>query len=559
MLTADQISYLRDRSEQLLDPIINFLIEDICKRILESGQLTSTASYQVWRAQNLGISQRKLKKEIAKRLKLSLRQAEKLMTQAAETGYNYDISRFPTSHAIPLSANSSLQQILSATVALAKNDLTNMTQTIGFVGTDGVCRELTDAYNQACDFAFQKISTGAQDYMSAIREATKNLAEKGIRWIDYESGVHTSLDAAVRRNMMGALGLMQEQISQSNYDMLGCNGWEISAHEGSAPDHEPYQGRQYPDKAYKRLNNSLKRRIGTLNCGHYAFCIILGVNEPLYSKEELEAMRLRNEEGVIYEGKHYTLHQARQRQRKFERTIRKQQRRILADEVLGDKEKLQADQIKLVRLNDEYIRFSKGTGQRTQYARMETAGFNWKHAKAAAKASKNVGAEKTVANSALRGIIDERGMSMGLRRSASHILTEEEIAGILKDAKDLGIDESILLMNTGSRTGFVDYKQAIHIRGDILPDLDSPVARDRMSQRAVLAHEYYGHFLNHPSEFDFGDWRDEFRASYDAAVKAPNLSEADRAYLMIDAYDRAREAGEFLDYDEIARRIIYGY
>lgn len=94
-------------------------------------------------------------------------------------------------------------------------------------------------------------------------------------------------------------------------------------------------------------------------------------------------MRLRNEEGVICEGKHYTLHQARQRQRKFERTIRKQQRRILADEVLGDKEKLQADQIKLVRLKDEYIRFSKGTGQRTQYARMETVGFNWKHAKAA--------------------------------------------------------------------------------------------------------------------------------------------------------------------------------
>ena len=229
------------------------------------------------------------------------------------------------------------------------------------------------------------------------------------------------------------------------------------------------------------------------------------------------------------------------------------------DESTGDQDKLQADQIKLVRLREEYARFSKGVGLPMQHTRMENAGFDWKKGKAAAKVSKDMGTEKTVANSAMRGIINERGMSMGLRRSASHILTEEEIAGILKDAKVLGIDESILLMNTGSRTGFVDYKQAIHIRGDILPDLDSPVARDRMSQRAVLAHEYYGHFLNHPSEFDFGDWRDEFRASYDAAVKAPNLSDADRAYLMIDAYDRAREAGEFLDYDEIARRIIYGY
>lgn len=395
MLTADQISYLRDRSEQLLDPIIEFLIEDICKRVTEAGQLTSTASYQIWRAQNLGISQRKLKKEIAKRLKVSQQQAEKLLTQSADVGYNFDISRFPTSHAIPLSANSSLQQILSATVALAKDDLTNMTQTIGFVGTDGVCRELTDAYNQACDFAFQKISTGAQDYMSAIREATKNLAEKGIRWIDYESGVHTSLDAAVRRNMMGALGLMQEQISQSNHDQLGCDGWEISAHAGSAPDHEPYQGKQYTDKEYSSLNNSFVRRIGTLNCGHAAFPIIFGVNEPQYTSEELEQFRRENEEGVTYGGKHYTLYEVSQKQRKFERTIRKQKRRILTDEALGDKEKLQTDQIKLVRLQDEYIRFSKGTGQRTQHARMETAGFNWKHAKAAEKVASSVGKEKT--------------------------------------------------------------------------------------------------------------------------------------------------------------------
>lgn len=72
------------------------------------------------------------------------------------------------------------------------------------------CIIRTDAYQQACDFAFMKVSTGAQDYNSAIREATKNLAEKGIVTIDYESGVHTSLEAAVRRNIMGGLGLMQE-------------------------------------------------------------------------------------------------------------------------------------------------------------------------------------------------------------------------------------------------------------------------------------------------------------------------------------------------------------
>lgn len=388
MLTAAQIDALRMKSEKLLDPITEFLIDDIAKRVATAGQFTGTASYEAWKLQQMGVSQRKLKKEIAKRLGVSLKDAEKLLTQAAETGYNFDMSRFPTSQAIPLSANSSLQQILNATVALAREDLTNMTQTMGFVGPDGICRELTDAYTNACDFAFQKVSTGAQDYISAIRDATRNLADKGIRTIDYKNGTHISMEAAVRRNLMSGMGMMQEQISESNHDLLGCDGWEISAHAGSAPDHEPIQGKQYSDKAYKRLNDSLLRRIGTLNCGHAAFPIILGVNEPQYTEEELEQFRQQNEEGVTFDGRHYTVYEATQRQRKFERSIRVQKQRILVDEAVEDKDKLQTDQIRLVRLRQEYARFSKGVGLPMQHARMETAGFDWKKGKAAEKTAK---------------------------------------------------------------------------------------------------------------------------------------------------------------------------
>lgn len=386
MLTANQIDVLRSYSGQLLDPIIDFLIEDIAKRVSEAGQLTSSAAYQVWRTQQLGMSQKQLKKEIAKRLKISQADVEKLLTQAAETGYNFDISRFPTSRAVPLSANASLQQILDATIKQAQDDLLNMTQTIGFVGPDGNVHELTQAYQQACDFAFQKVSTGAQDYVSAVRDATRNLAKKGIRTINYESGTHTSLEAAVRRNIMGGIGIMQEHISQQNHDSLGCNGWEISAHIGSAPDHEPIQGKQYTDEEYIRLNNSLVRRIGQLNCGHDEFPIIIGVNSPQYTAEQLEDMRRKNEEGITYEGKHYTLYEARQRQSNLESAVRNRKRMILIDEQLGDKDKLQNDQIRLQLIKQEYSRFSKAAKLPTQHARMEAAGFDWKKGKAAEKA-----------------------------------------------------------------------------------------------------------------------------------------------------------------------------
>lgn len=158
-----------------------------------------------------------------------------------------------------------------------------------------------------------------------------------------------------------------------------------------------------------------------------------------------------------------------------------------------------------------------------------------------------------------RDTLDDRSLAMGYRTPKSHILTDTEVADIKRDAEAIGVPVDILRFNQGTQTGFRDRTSLIYIRGDILPDRHSVIARDRMSPQAVLAHEYYGHYRSHPSEYDAGDWRDEFRASYRAALDAPNLSDEDRALLMIDAYDRAKEAGVILEYDEKARGIIYGY
>lgn len=375
MLTPDQITALRDRAFQITDPINDYLLEDIARRISEAGQLTSTAAYQVWRAQQLGLSRQEIRKRLQKLLRASRQEIRQLLTQSAEAGYNFDISRLPSVQAVPFQQNTVLQQIVSAAVELAQEDFTNLTQTLGMVDPYGNVQPLQAAYRACTDFAFKQVVTGAADYSTAIRQATRNLAAKGVRVIDYGSGVHTSLEAAVRRNIMGGLGLMQEKISQVSHDALGCDGWEITAHANSAPDHEPIQGRQYSDAAYEALNNSLIRRIGTLNCGHAAFPIILGVNSPQYTPEELEKLRADNEKGVTVGGKHYTGYEATQMQRKLERAIRNQKRRVMIDEAAGDAEKKQLDQIKLQGLNQEYVRFSKAAKLKTQHERTEVAGF----------------------------------------------------------------------------------------------------------------------------------------------------------------------------------------
>lgn len=144
MLTADQIEALGNKAQQLIAPVTEFLIEDIARRIAEAGQFTSTSAYQTWRLQQLGISQRQLKKELRKRLKVSHRELRRLIEKAGETGYSYDIRKHPYVQAVPFRSNEALQQIVSAAAQLADSELDNITQTMGAVMPNGKAVGLTD-------------------------------------------------------------------------------------------------------------------------------------------------------------------------------------------------------------------------------------------------------------------------------------------------------------------------------------------------------------------------------------------------------------------------------
>lgn len=393
MLTPEQIEGFRLAAGRLIGPVNTYLLKDIARRIQEAGKLTSTAAYEAWQVEWLGKGRKELERELSQLLGVTRREARKLLRSAARYGYDTTLSRYP-GHLVPFDTNQAIQQIVSAAVTLAGDELKNITQTKAILMVDpyGRYQALPKAYCACTDYAFQQVFTGAADYNTAIRQACAGIAKHGVS-IAYASGVHTSLEAAVRRNIMGGLGLMTEQISRQNHDDLGCNGWEISAHANSAPDHEPIQGRQYSDKAYDTLNNGLVRRIGTLNCGHVASPIILGVNSPQYSAEELEKFRQDNEAGVTFDGKHYTGYEATQMQRRLERAIRAQKRRVL----LAGPEDAAPRKSRLVLLQQEYHRFSDGVGLRTEDERLEVSGFGPKQMKSAkAAVSKAAPAAKAV-------------------------------------------------------------------------------------------------------------------------------------------------------------------
>ena len=152
-----------------------------------------------------------------------------------------------------------------------------------------------------------------------------------------------------------------------------------------------------------------------------------------------------------------------------------------------------------------------------------------------------------------------RTMAGGGRRGRNHRLSEEEIQQIRQAIAEIQADEDVFVFDESFPTGYSDSRDMVFISGNVMPDLTSSHPRDRMSAKAVIAHEYYGHRTHRGTKAAKDSWNDEFRASYTAALSAPGLSDEERSDLMLDALERAKEAGVSIRINAAMRRILYGY
>ena len=360
-MTSAQRDGLKDATLALTEPMIDDLVKDISRRIRGAGAITDTAEYQIYRAQALGASKKEVEQRVAEQLNLQDEVISSLFEYVLDKSLAYE-------------DNGSLQQMANAYAEMTKSKTAEMLQNLWGTAPDGQVLPLQDAYAKALDFAFRETATGVLDMETAIRRAVTPLAKRGLRTIEQKSGRSIGIEYACRRYMMDQLGALDDEVQKANHDMLGCDGWEISAHAACAPDHEPIQGRQYSDAEYEQLNNSLQRRIGHLNCGHTASPIVLGVNAPQYTEAELKQFAEDNEKGITYNGKHYTLYQAGQEQAAMENAIRNLRRQILADEETKSPD-LKKHQIRLRVLQSEYTKFCKAAKLPTRNERLQVAGF----------------------------------------------------------------------------------------------------------------------------------------------------------------------------------------
>lgn len=356
--------------EELLQEQQKEVIAVICKRIKAVGEMNPTSATQIARMiqyQNADLNQ--IQKIIRKYTNLSRQEIDRLFRQAAKDSRQYATMIRQLAGGVDYAVSvAGLAEIMADSY---DGILTNISQTYAFK-TDGQLLTIRQQYIKVVNKAVTAVSTGTMDYNTSIRSAVKQMADSGVRVVDWETGYSRRADSSIRMNVLEGVRRINETYLIEATDGY-ADGFEISAHDLPAPDHEDIQGRQYTKMEYEILNGTLKRPIGTLNCRHFAFPIVYGVSVPAYSAEELKRFKDGAHKEYTWQGKKYNGYECTQKQRAYELAIRKHRERVNALQTAGDTIGAKEEKRVVAQLNKEYKAFSAHVGLKPQYARTTVA------------------------------------------------------------------------------------------------------------------------------------------------------------------------------------------
>lgn len=340
------------------------IMEDIVRRIKQAGKITSTADWQINRLVILGNSTEYIEKMIKEALDASYPDVFELYDQVINWEYvrNKDLYEQINAHYIPFDENGQLQQATNALIRQTNTDLQNITQSLGFYLDYGngrrVLTPLAEVYQGYLDAACLDIISGAFDYNSVLRRVVTQLTNSGLRKIDYASGYTNRVDVAARRAVMTGITQLTGHISDFNAATLGTEYFEVAWHAGARPTHQIWQG-----KVYSREELVTVCGLGSvtglegINCYHERYPFFPGISERNWSDDWLEKKNREENTPKKFEGRQYTVYEAKQRQRQMETAMRAQ------------REKVQLLQVGDADLDDIMIARAKYQGQLNEYAR----------------------------------------------------------------------------------------------------------------------------------------------------------------------------------------------
>ena len=399
MLSDNAIDNLIQQVVNRQEEINIYVLTKIANRLREIGTLSPNDIRRMQILVQSGTDIQQMNRYLAEMSDMQVRDIKSIIKTVALDNYldakpMYDYRHRPF---IPFEQNTELQRITTAVAEQTANTYENLSNSsaTGFWVKDSmnpqqlVFKSIDDSYRDAVDKAIQAVQSGAVDIEEAIRTTVKQLLDSGIRRLYWESGYSQRLDTAVRRNIQDGVRQINQRIQDAIGRQAGANGKEVSVHANSAPDHEPFQGHQFTDEEYEKLQSSedftdvngkhfssVARIIGAWNCRHFAYSIIVGVTKPRYSEQQLQNMIQKNHTGYTNsDGKHLTLYECTQVQRKLETRIRYAKEEQMLMKEIGNKTAKLLARNRVMRLTAEYKQFSKRCNMPMRLNRTTVPGY----------------------------------------------------------------------------------------------------------------------------------------------------------------------------------------
>ena len=374
MLDENRVQELAEQFEAHFSAVSSRILQDIGQTLKKTGELTPAQARNLQQMFTYGADVEKMTRQLARASGESMETVQRLYEQVAKEEQDwarpfYDAKNTPQ---IPFKENKVLQNVVKAASAATGENLRNLsrTTTVG-IKTKGGFQPLGSFYKKTVSEAITAAATGTVDYNTAVREAVKAMGEGGLR-VEYESGYTRRLDSAVRQNVLDGISYVAQETAKAAGEEFGADGVELSAHSPCAPDHLPYQGRQYSKRDFEDLQAILKRPIGEWNCRHFPYPILLGISRPANSAGELLQMEKESTEPIEIEGKTYTRYECTQLQRKLETGLRyaKEERALYKAAGIPDLEREATEKIRI--LSNKYQEISEKAGLPTRAERLRT-------------------------------------------------------------------------------------------------------------------------------------------------------------------------------------------
>lgn len=356
------------------------LLMEICSRLKLRDELNEVTVQDIKALRSHGIDLKEIEKAIRQTTGISEKKLNELIDDVVDRNQKYyteviDLARVTQPETLVDAAT------VDAIKRQTHDTFRNLTASMGFLVGNTMLKPAR-AYQWALDNAEMLIQSGAINYNQAIKTAVKQLADSGLKVVDYESGHRDQIDVAARRAVMTGVNQICAKYTEQSAEYLETPYFEVSAHSGARDkpgpspwsSHKDWQGKVYSIRAgdiypniYEVCGLGAVDGLEGANCRHRRNVWVDGVSERTYTDEQLA--HIDDDLGCEFDGKKYTAYEATQMQRRVERQIIKQKRLVTAYKASEQKDEYYAAKAKLVRLNAKYKAFSEAAGLPLQWER----------------------------------------------------------------------------------------------------------------------------------------------------------------------------------------------